>query len=75
MKELQQTGKKIIVASMRNPYDIMTFPEIDANILTYGFRPVSIKALAKALSGELSPKGKLPVTIPSMYPYGHGLSY
>ena len=75
VKELEQTGKKIIVASMRNPYDIMTFPEIDANILTYGFRPVSIKALAKALSGELSPKGKLPVTIPGMYPYGHGLSY
>ena len=75
VNQLQQTGKKIIVASMRNPYDIMAFPEIDANILTYGFRPVSVKALAKAVSGELSPRGKLPVTIPGMYPYGHGLSY
>lgn len=75
VKQLEQTGKKIIVASMRNPYDILAFPEVDANILTYGFRPVSVKALAKALSGELSPSGKLPVTIPGMYPYGHGLSY
>lgn len=75
IQKLQATGKKVIIASMRNPYDILAVPNVDANILTYGFRDVSVQALAKTLSGELSPTGKLPVTIPGLYPYGHGLSY
>ncbi|WP_262421907.1 glycoside hydrolase family 3 protein [Bacillus aquiflavi] len=75
VRALKDSGKKVVVASMRNPYDLLAFPDIDANVLTYGFRQVSIEALAKVLTGELSPTGQLPVTIPTLYPYGHGLSY
>ncbi|MFG6114843.1 glycoside hydrolase family 3 protein [Halobacillus sp. MO56] len=75
VSELKAAGKEVVVASMRNPYDIMAFPEVDANVLTYGFRDVSVEALAKVLTGEVNPTGKLPVTIPELYPYGHGLSY
>jgi beta-N-acetylhexosaminidase len=72
---LEDTGKPVVVASMRNPYDIMAFPSVDANVLTYGNQSVSVKALAKVLTGEVNPTGKLPVTIPNFYPFGHGLSY
>ncbi|GGC83600.1 beta-N-acetylhexosaminidase [Thalassobacillus devorans] len=75
VSELKDAGKEVIVASMRNPYDIMAFPEVDANVLTYGFRDISVEALAKVLIGEVNPTGKLPVTIPELYEYGHGLSY
>ncbi|HWI49044.1 MAG TPA: glycoside hydrolase family 3 protein, partial [Rummeliibacillus sp.] len=70
VKALKQTGKPVVVASMRNPYDIMAFPEIDANVLTYGNRDISTRALAKALTGEIQPNGKLPVTIPNLYDFG-----
>ncbi|MGG0657348.1 glycoside hydrolase family 3 protein [Rummeliibacillus pycnus] len=75
VKALKQTGKPVVVASMRNPYDIMAFPEIDANVLTYGNRDISTRALAKALIGEIQPNGKLPVTIPNLYDFGFGLQY
>jgi beta-N-acetylhexosaminidase len=75
VKALEDTGKPVVVASMRNPYDIMAFPSVDANVLTYGNQSVSVKALAKVLTGEVNPTGKLPVTIPNFYPFGHGLSY
>ncbi|WP_254434163.1 glycoside hydrolase family 3 protein [Halobacillus sp. Marseille-Q1614] len=75
VNELREAGSKVIVASMRNPYDIMAFPDVEGNVLTYGFRGVSVEALAKVLSGEVNPTGKMPVTIPELYPYGHGLSY
>jgi beta-N-acetylhexosaminidase len=75
VKALQQTGKPVVVASMRNPYDIMAFPDVNANILTYGNRDISTRALAKALSGEINPSGKLPVSIPGLYSFGYGLQY
>ena len=75
VKALKQTGKPVVVASMRNPYDIMAFPEVDANILTYGNRDISTRALTKVLTGEIQPNGKLPVTIPKLYDFGFGLQY
>jgi beta-N-acetylhexosaminidase len=41
-----------------------------------------MKALARALVGEVNPSGRLPVNVPrlepgtaALYPLGHGLSY
>ncbi|MGG1574083.1 glycoside hydrolase family 3 protein [Fictibacillus sp. NRS-1165] len=75
VKALQAAGKPVVLASMRNPYDIMALPDVTANILTYGNQNVSVRSLAKALAGEISPGGKLPITIPGKYPFGFGLSY
>ncbi|WP_062237456.1 glycoside hydrolase family 3 protein [Fictibacillus sp. FJAT-27399] len=75
VKALQAAGKPVVLASMRNPYDIMTLPDVTSNILTYGNQNVSVRSLAKALVGEINPSGKLPVTIPGKYEFGFGLSY
>lgn len=69
-----------IAVAIRNPYDIMSYPEVDAYIAQYGFRTASFNATAAAIFGEINPSGKLPVTIPAgqgeiLYPFGHGLSY
>ncbi len=71
----------VISVGIRNPYDIMAYPETDAYLAQYGFRTASFRSTAAVIMGELSPTGKLPVTIPGeagsqpMYPYGHGLMY
>ncbi|WP_100012703.1 glycoside hydrolase family 3 protein [Lentibacillus sediminis] len=75
VQELEATGKPVIVAAIRNPYDLMVFPEVDGYLTTYGFQDVSVKALANVIAGEVNPFGKLPVTIPDLYEYGHGLDY
>lgn len=75
VKALQEEGHQVVLASMRNPYDIIALPNVQANLLTYGNQNVSVRSLAKILTGEVNPSGKLPVTIPGGYEYGFGLSY
>lgn len=75
VRALKEAGKPVVVAAMRNPYDISAFPEVDGYLATYGNRDVSVRALAKALTGEVNPSGRLPVTVPGMFEYGFGLSY
>lgn len=70
----------VIGVAVRNPYDVMAYPEIDAYVTQYSFRTASYEAMASAIMGELAPTGKLPVTIPNLaggtfYEYGHGLNY
>ncbi|MEH7011997.1 glycoside hydrolase family 3 protein [Neobacillus niacini] len=69
------SGKPVIVTAIRNPYDLMAFPNVNAYLATYGDRDVSVNALARVLTGEVSPSGKLPVTIPDLFEFGHGLNY
>lgn len=74
------TEAPVIAVGIRNPYDIMSFNEVDAYIAQYGFRMASFQASAAAIFGEINPIGKLPVTIPdadgnTLYEFGHGLSY
>ncbi|MBN8202873.1 glycoside hydrolase family 3 N-terminal domain-containing protein [Bacillus sp. NTK034] len=70
----------VIAVGIRNPYDIMAYPEVDAYIAQYGFRAASFDASAGVVFGQVNPSGKLPVTIPGtdgsvLYEFGHGLSY
>ncbi|SDJ98559.1 glycoside hydrolase family 3 protein [Sediminibacillus albus] len=72
---LLDTGKPVVATAIRNPYDLMAFPEVSGYLATYGNRDVSVEALARVMSGEVNPEGKLPVTIPDLYDYGYSLSY
>jgi beta-N-acetylhexosaminidase len=79
---LQGTQKPVVLVSAREPYDIAHLSNVSTYVATYGYRPVSMRALAKVLVGRVNPTGKLPVDIPVagqttsvLYPVGHGLSY
>jgi beta-N-acetylhexosaminidase len=82
VKALVATGKPVIVAAVRDAYDIAYFTEAKTYLATYGYTPASLEALTKVLFGEISPKGKLPVMIPiagdpntTLYPFGTGLTF
>lgn len=75
---VQETEHPVVAVGIRNPYDVMAFPAVDAYMAQYGFRTASFKGTADVLFGVLKPTGRLPVTIPTfdggvLYPYGHGL--
>lgn len=77
---VNETDTPVIAIGIRNPYDIMAYPNVDAYLAQYSFRTASFKATASIIFGEIVPTGKLPVTIPNyaggnLYEYGHGLTY
>ncbi|MBS4192296.1 beta-N-acetylhexosaminidase [Bacillus sp. FJAT-49705] len=78
--QLIGTGIPVIAVGARNPYDIMSYTDVDAYLVQYGFRPASFEAAANTIFGKNNPTGKLPVTIYNhddsvLYGFDHGLGY
>ncbi|TDW17044.1 glycoside hydrolase family 3 N-terminal domain-containing protein [Kribbella kalugense] len=72
---LLATGRPVIVVPVRDPYDVAYFDPAPTTLVTYGSTAPSMEALAKVLYGEIAPTGKLPVEIPDLHPFGHGLTF
>jgi len=80
VQRLRDSGADVVVAAVRNPYDIAEFPSIPTYVATYSWKAVTLESLTKVLFGEISPTGTLPVDIPSktgglLYPFGSGLTW
>ncbi|WP_442603553.1 beta-N-acetylhexosaminidase [Paenibacillus sp. KN14-4R] len=72
-KEIVNLEKTFIVVAGRNPFDLLSFPEVPVYIAAYENRPLAMKAVAKVLLGRIQAQGKLPVTITEKYPFGWSL--
>ncbi len=77
---MNEADAPVIAVGIRNPYDIMAYPNVDSYLTQYGFRTASFEATAATIFGENAPTGKLPITIPGetggvLYNFGHGLTY
>ncbi len=57
----------LIVAALRMPYDLASFPEVSTYLCTYSVQPPAMQALAQGLFGEIPWRGQLPVTIPGKW--------
>jgi beta-N-acetylhexosaminidase len=66
-----KTAGRVVVAALRMPTDLLAFPGVATYLCTYSAQEPSLSALADVLFGKLRPRGKLPVSIPGMYPVGH----
>jgi beta-N-acetylhexosaminidase len=71
VSEIMKLGLPTVVVAMRLPYDLMAFPEARTYVCTYSVMEPSMKALAAALFGASPFQGKLPVSIPGMFPAGY----
>ena len=70
---LQKAGSHVILATFSNPYIASELPPTAAYLIAWGSLPVSQRAAARALLGLAPISGQLPITIPSVAPYGAGL--
>ena len=70
---LQKAGSHVVLATFSNPYIATELPSTEAYLIAWGSLPVSQRAAARALLGVAPITGQLPITIPSVAPYGAGL--
>jgi beta-N-acetylhexosaminidase len=70
----ERGGQPFVAMFFGNPYTPMFVPEIPAMLLTYDFSDYAEVSAVKALAGEIAIGGKLPISLPGLFPLGHGLS-
>jgi beta-N-acetylhexosaminidase len=74
LARLREAGRPVIVVSFGSPYLLRQFPDVPVYVAAYGGADTSQRAAVAAILGEHPVGGKLPVTLPGLYPYGHGLA-
>lgn len=63
VKNVSLQDKEVILVIFGNPYSIQYFDNINTIIVAYQDETAAHKAVAKALLGEISCDGHLPVTL------------
>jgi beta-N-acetylhexosaminidase len=70
VKAVLSTNITTILVAFRMPYDLGAFPDAPTYLCTYSLLDPCMFALAKVLRGETRAFGRLPVSIPGLYPVG-----
>src|SRR5947208_12985039 len=65
-EQIYKTGKPVITLGFGSPYLIERFPQAETWLSAFGISDVAQISAARALFGEISVRGKLPVTIPGV---------
>ena len=63
----------LIGISFGNPYLLLSIPKLQTYLVAYGDMPSLQEAAAKALLGKIDVTGRLPISLPGMYPRGTGI--
>lgn len=66
--------KPFVTVCFGNPYTATFLPKLPAVLLGYEFSDFTERAAVKALAGEIAVRGRLPISLPGMFPIGHGLA-
>jgi beta-N-acetylhexosaminidase len=74
VRELSWAKKRTLVVSFGSPYFLRHFPDVDGYVCLYRNSVLAQEVAARAVCGEIDIEGRLPVSIPGLYPVGHGLS-
>jgi beta-N-acetylhexosaminidase len=73
LSALISSKRPIIGLSFGNPYLLQSFPELRTYMVAYGDMPSLQQATARALLGQIDITGKLPISLPGLYPRGTGI--
>ena len=72
-RDSERRAQPFVTAFFGNPYTVMAVPEVPAMLLTYDFSDAAERSAVRAIAGEIAITGKLPITLPGLFPIGHGL--
>jgi beta-N-acetylhexosaminidase len=73
LSALIEAKSPIVGISFGNPYLLQGFPGLRTYVVAYGDMPSLQQAVARALLGEIDITGKLPISLPGLYPRGTGI--
>jgi beta-N-acetylhexosaminidase len=73
LRELLSKNKKVVGVSFGNPYILGSFPDLKTYLVAYGDMTTLQRASARAIFGMLDITGKLPISLPGLYPRGTGI--
>ena len=73
VRALVEGGKPVAALSFGSPYFLRDFSGVAAYLCFYRNQPQMQAVAARALYGEIELTGKLPVSLPGLFPAGHGL--
>lgn len=71
MQGLIHLQRRLIGIAVYNPYDLLAFPQLGTYLATYECTLPALEAIARVLFGVTQAKGRLPVSLPGMYPLGY----
>ena len=63
----------VVGISFGNPYLLQSFTDLRTYMVAYGDMPSLQQAAARAVLGEIDITGKLPISLPGLYPRGTGI--
>jgi beta-N-acetylhexosaminidase len=73
LKALLDGKKPVVGISFGNPYLLENFPALPTYLVAYGDQPSLQRAAARAVLGQLNVTGRLPISLPGLYPRGTGI--
>jgi beta-N-acetylhexosaminidase len=73
LTKLIQGKTPVVGISFGNPYLLSGFPGLQTYVVAYGDMPSLQQATACALLGQIGISGRLPISLPPLYPRGTGI--
>lgn len=73
LSALISAKRPIIGLSFGNPYLLQSFPDLRTYMVAYGDMPSLQQAMARAVLGQIDVTGRLPISLPGLYPRGTGI--
>ncbi|HEY0170110.1 MAG TPA: glycoside hydrolase family 3 N-terminal domain-containing protein [Pyrinomonadaceae bacterium] len=73
LSALLEKKAPVVGVSFGNPYLLQSFPGLRTYVVAYGDMPSLQRAAARALLGQAGFSGRLPITLPGLYPRGTGI--
>jgi beta-N-acetylhexosaminidase len=73
LKALLEKKAPVVGVSFGNPYLLQGFPAMQTYVVAYGDMPSLQRAVARSLAGRAGFTGRLPISLPGLYPRGTGI--
>jgi beta-N-acetylhexosaminidase len=74
LKDLIAMKKPLVYNSFGSPYVLTHITDLPSYVVAYDTHSIAEMAAVRAMTGEIEYRGKLPVSLPGLYPIGHGLA-
>lgn len=63
VKALAESGIPVTAVALRNPYDLASMPQNVCRLAAFEYTPLGLDAVVRFLRGELTPTGKLSISL------------